>query len=91
MFLLLCFAIGQIIVITHAHSRFEQSSKNSKGGSQEDNCKICQLNHTFTPLVSQHNFSFTIQSSPYVYAVAAQANYHRILMLFAFDRGPPTV
>ncbi|PTQ99451.1 Protein of unknown function (DUF2946) [Mucilaginibacter yixingensis] len=91
MFLLLCFAIGQAIVITHAHNRTEQSSKPSKSGSQEDNCKICQLSHAFTAIVSLQHFSFTIQSSHYTYAVVAQAQYHRILMLFAFDRGPPVV
>lgn len=85
-FLLLCFATGQIIVVTHAHTKTELSKQGKNG---EDNCKICQLSHAFTAMMHQHHFSFMVESSTYTYVQPPQPSYHRILLLFAFDRGPP--
>ena len=92
--LLLCFSTGQIIVFTHSHvsaSANASTSKDSKPVATDDNCKICQLNHTATPLLNIDLPNTVIYGTAYKQLEAESLSYQSLSLILAATRGPPVV
>ena len=90
--LLLCFSTGQIIVFTHSHVTSlsnTSTSKDSKPVATDDNCKICQLNHTATPLLNIDLPNTVIYGTAYKQLEAESLSYQSISLILAATRGPP--
>lgn len=93
--LLLCFATGQIIVVTHSHvassSKTTTPSKHNTATGTDENCKICQLNHNTTALLSVDLNHTVIYSTAYKQVQVAALSYQSISLVLAATRGPPLV
>jgi len=92
--LLLCFTTGQIIVFSHSHvasyAKTKQSKHNTSTGTDE-NCKICQLNHNTTALLSVDLNNTVIYGTAYKQLRVAALSYQSISLVLAATRGPPLV
>jgi hypothetical protein len=92
--LLLCFTTGQIILFGHSHvASYSKASpsKHNTPGSTDENCKICQLNHNATPLLSVNLNHNVIYGAAYKQLQIAALSYQSISMVLAATRGPPVV
>lgn len=92
--LLLCFITGQAIVFTHSHVvsySKTTSSKHNPSTSNEENCKICQLNHHVTALLSIDLNQTIIYGTAYKQIKAAALSYQSISLVLAATRGPPRI
>ena len=92
--LLLCFTTGQIIVFTHSHvasfSKTNPSKHNVPAGTDE-NCKICQLNHNATALLSVDLNHTVVYGTAYKQLQVAGLSYQSISLVLAATRGPPLI
>jgi len=92
--LLLCFTTGQIIVFTHSHVvsySKTNTSKHSNSPNTEENCKICQLNHDATALLSIDLHNTVIYGTTYKQLHVAALSYQSIALVLAATRGPPVI
>jgi hypothetical protein len=92
--MLLCFTTGQIIIFSHSHiasySKAAPSKHNTSTGTDE-NCKICQLNHNATALLSIDLNTTVIYGTAYKQLQVEALSYQSISLVLAATRGPPVV
>lgn len=91
--LLLCFTTGQIIVFGHSHiASYSKTSpsKHTTAGNDE-NCKICQLNHDAAAVLNVDLHNAVIYGTAYKRLQIAALPYQSISPVFAATRGPPIV
>ena len=90
--LLLCFGTGQAIVLTHSHVAVATvNSKQAPSSNPDDNCKICQLSHSFTATLYSNVPAVNLYGTIYKQLQVSVLSYQNISQLLAATRGPPAV
>lgn len=94
MVLLLCFGTGQAIVLTHSHVavlKTVKTKQNPSSSNPDDNCKICQLSHSFIAMLYNNAPTVDIYATLYKHLQVSALSYPSISQLLAATRGPPVV
>lgn len=90
--LLLCFTTGQIIIFSHSHvASYAKTNTSKHGTTTDENCKICQVNHNTTALLSVNLNHTVIYGTAYKQVQIAALSYQSISLVLAATRGPPLV
>ncbi|QQL49205.1 hypothetical protein [Mucilaginibacter ginkgonis] len=90
--LLMTFATGQLIVISHTHTKADYTNNHqTKKDNTDDKCRICDHNSHVQLFLQQHRTLFTValtrENSYREYTYAC----HSVQINHSCNRGPPAI